>query len=351
MYRLTTLIILTLILTACSGTDEPAPPQPTDYTFTIDPPQPTIAPGEELTLTTPGLPPTVTPLWSTSDPTVLLVDRTGKIHALKQGTATVTATAGTSQATCTVTVRTPIPDPQPGHLYFSDGTWGPTTTPGKTPIAVIFSTIDPTASDPILRAQHPGCTHGLAVAATASTDETPWQKNWRHADPLISTWVTENLKGYTPTQSLYQKDTRMNLPLGYNNTQAYIAYQTAYPLDTIQPIARISAFHKACPAPESSSGWYLPSVYELFLLFHGTPDNPEILDATRTLSNLPVINQALATAPQSTLIADPKWAYDLWSSTEYLDGMAYFISSDDGRIAATDKANTSSRLTRYIIAF
>ena len=46
--------------------------------------------------------------WSSSDATVVSVDQTGKVTALKGGAATVTASAGEYSATCRVTVTVPV---------------------------------------------------------------------------------------------------------------------------------------------------------------------------------------------------------------------------------------------------
>lgn len=46
--------------------------------------------------------------WQSSSPEVASVDQTGKVSALKSGTATITATAGELTATCEVTVSNPV---------------------------------------------------------------------------------------------------------------------------------------------------------------------------------------------------------------------------------------------------
>ncbi|MBO4635222.1 MAG: Ig-like domain-containing protein [Bacteroidales bacterium] len=46
--------------------------------------------------------------WSTSEASVASVDQTGKVTALKSGTATITAKAGDKSATCSVTITTPV---------------------------------------------------------------------------------------------------------------------------------------------------------------------------------------------------------------------------------------------------
>lgn len=46
--------------------------------------------------------------WTSSDASIATVDETGKVTAIKDGTATITARAGEKSATCTVTVKTPV---------------------------------------------------------------------------------------------------------------------------------------------------------------------------------------------------------------------------------------------------
>lgn len=77
--------------------------------ITLTPTTNTIKPGDSFVIT-----PTVTPVdaadksvtWSSSDSSIAKVDSTGKVTALKAGTATITATTndGGYKATCTVTV-------------------------------------------------------------------------------------------------------------------------------------------------------------------------------------------------------------------------------------------------------
>ena len=43
--------------------------------------------------------------WSTSDASIATVDASGKVTAVKEGTATITAKAGEKSATCKVTVE------------------------------------------------------------------------------------------------------------------------------------------------------------------------------------------------------------------------------------------------------
>ena len=67
--------------------------------------------GESETLTATVKPDNATDktvTWSSSDASVATVDATGKVTAVKAGTATITAKAGDKSATCTVTVKAKV---------------------------------------------------------------------------------------------------------------------------------------------------------------------------------------------------------------------------------------------------
>ena len=57
--------------------------------------------------------------WTSSKPAVAAVDKSGKVTAKGEGTATITVTCGTKSATCTVTVSKPLVPEVPG-TFFTD---------------------------------------------------------------------------------------------------------------------------------------------------------------------------------------------------------------------------------------
>ena len=78
------------------------------HSISLDKPDMTLDRGTTRQLTVGIDPPDTTEektvIWTTSDPTVATVDSTGKVTALKIGTATITATIGEHTASCTVNV-------------------------------------------------------------------------------------------------------------------------------------------------------------------------------------------------------------------------------------------------------
>lgn len=76
--------------------------------ITLDKTTATLTVGDNLTLTATVAPANATDktvTWTSSDAAVATVDATGKVTAVKAGTATITAKAGEKTATCTVTVN------------------------------------------------------------------------------------------------------------------------------------------------------------------------------------------------------------------------------------------------------
>jgi|GEM_PF-1365526 len=95
-------------------------------------------------------------VWTSSDPTVATVDSTGKVTALKDGTATITATAGTKSATTTVTVS-------------------------KNAVAATGITATPNPAN---------VTEGSTVQLTAAVtpaDATDKTVTWKSSDPTVAT--------------------------------------------------------------------------------------------------------------------------------------------------------------------
>lgn len=81
--------------------------------------------------------------WSSSEPDIIAFDKTvaGKIRGMRPGTTVITAKAGAASAQYTVTVS--LKDPKVGQYFFSDNTWEASgIVSGKTCVGVIFY-IDP----------------------------------------------------------------------------------------------------------------------------------------------------------------------------------------------------------------
>lgn len=289
--------------------------------------------------------------WHSSDASTASVDNTGLVTGIADGMTTVYAKAGTKTAKCEVTVQSPDMSPKAGYFYYADGTWSKDYDFDRKAIGIVFYTGDPTAEDPILKRDHPECCNGLVISAYANiTEGSMWQPEYQTFGKPVSNWVVENLPGYMPTESNYGQDSIRNNMIGYNCTEAILKFNAANPDYTVLPVEGLKDFRQQHPVPSSSSGWYLPSVKELFILVNGIPDSPEILTATKTANNIKIIDDALYDIYGSDPIINPTWAYNLWSSMEF-GAYVYTVETLSGTIEGSIKDNHYNFLTRYILAF
>lgn len=203
-------------------------------------------------------------VWTVDQSAVATVDAEGVITAVGEGTAIVTATAGEVSATCTVTV---LGLPKIGDYYYEDGTWSdgglisidahglnpvwktekPAPKAGKTVVGIVFQ------NDPSRIAQtdkDKGYTHGYVVAV----------KNAHPADKPTVFYSTDYEFASTP-QAKIAKIWYANIN-GYNETMKVIAdYGENIRLC---PAFDITVNSFSLKAPQSSSGWFLPSTGELW---------------------------------------------------------------------------------------
>lgn len=253
----------------------------------------------------------VTLTWSSSDPSVVSInEKTGAMVALKEGTATITATtAGTwsvpsgqepKTASCLVTVEaagTPI---NVGDFYYSDGTWSAQLDNSKTVIGVVFATASAATADKSMMQDWPDCTHGLVVGLPEYSSAFG-----QFGYASVYAWLSDS--GYeTPDTSK---------PNGYGLTKGMIAYREANPTyadlfdKTTGPAARQNA-SVASPA----SAWYVPSYYELKLIYQ----------------NKSAINEALSKVSATQILQTYYWSSTLrvYSSTD-CQGSPFNMTSGD----------------------
>ncbi len=100
--------------------------------------------------------------------------------------------------------------------------------------------------------------------------------------------------------------------------------QDAELLDEVQAVAAIMEYRTENPIESGASGWYLPSIKELSLLFKGNTSM-----WTESNDQVPVINESLAKVSGAVALTG-----DYWSSTETNPG-------DIQRILASGKLQTN----------
>ena len=306
-------------------------------------------------------------LWTSSNPDIVRVNGSGNITTLRQGEATITAKAGNCTDECVVTVTAaPL---SVGDFYYADGSWSQALDPTRTPIGVVFYVGDITESDPLLKAEHPHCTHGLVVALD-EVNSIPWQRNYKNLgtygeddyvegagyNDTVGRWVELNTD-YETITSGYELADNLNRPMGYHNTKAIEAFN-ADPDNaswTVTAVEWIVDYRETVPAPETSSGWYLGSSKEYSLLVSGEYSRNiwDIRDAGTSVLNKKEVNEKIAMIEGATQIGVtiPIMMF-YWTSTEFTWEFAGGMMPMNGQMPQMFKGDDQLFYTvRAILAF
>ena len=212
-----------------------------------------------------GVQPTYTDLvWSSSNPDCVSIDPvTGEFVTLAEGSAKIIATTchdwsvpdGTSHvsASCNIVVEKATTPVNVGDYYYSDGTWSTVRDYSKTVIGIVFAKASPATADKVMMADYPKCTHGLAVALkeySSAFGQFGYEK--------VYPWLSDN--GYEVPD--------LTRPNGYGLTKGLGAYRVANPTycELFDGASGPAALHNASVKSPASS-WYIPSYYEMKLLW------------------------------------------------------------------------------------
>lgn len=300
--------------------------------------------------------------WTSSDNSILSVDGNGMVTALKEGVAQVIVSASDAVSdTCKVSV---VLKPSVGDFFYSDGTWSKNLDEAKTVVGVVYYVGDPSVNDRLLKKEHPECVNGLAMSIHEFKDffQPQSREYMAHygADNnncyYIQDWISEN---HPEFQSILSVGVAMgdsgNLMLGYNNTNAMIAFNedsdnSAWPLI---PIQKLEAFRNDNPLPANTSGWYMPSSKELYLMTETDPF-VNIFWALREGDNKEVINKSLAKIDGAALLGNSdEQSMNYWSSTEYkmYGTMTFMDFKIITSIPSGNPADVCDNSYRYVFAF
>lgn len=282
-------------------------------------------------------------VWTSSDETVASVED-GKVTGLAEGTAEVVVSVDGVSASCSVTVTKPLPAAT-GDYYYSDGTWSAELDPSKTAVGIVFYTGNPAADDAALAREHPECVNGLVVALGETM--SAWQPSYAQQGALVGDWIKGNVTDYETVASSWGFENALNRIMGYNNTKAIQEFNAATENSSwlVTAVEAVEEYAASVPAPENTSGWYLPSAKELSLLCSGEYDDDIffIYDMTEIMQQVnPKIEKAAGTVLSG----------QYWSSTEDADEQdyAWYVSFMDGSVSSTNKAMEEFKV-RPVLAF
>lgn len=243
--------------------------------------------------------------------------------------------------------------PRIGDIYYSDGTWSTKLKEGATPIGIVFRVgIASEMSDREgFYTKKDGVTpfdefHGYVVAlrdATAKddTNEGVW---WSAFDSKFTgTGASTNIAdflGYTNTQSIVETAIRDKGELNGSTNN----YPATYYATTV--------YEQTCPAPESSSGWFLPAAGQMEYLFDRVYFDEDGSGRSCVSATFELLTENLATP-----LYGPDSEY--WTSTEKVDSYgtstwAYYFSFDSSQFKpgfVADFRKNSEMRVRSMLAF
>ena len=231
--------------------------------------------------------------------------------------------------------------------------WTPaeTETEGRTTPAGL-------SDDKIRSRDFPHCTHGLAIS-TQTPVKAPWQNDhddWTADDFVQRFQNSDNFSradksDFRPIAPLNKAEDDLNRVLGYQNTQVLLAYNDWHRSSgkgTLVGIAdKLTEFAAANPAPEGSTGWYIPSAKELYMYMNKDLDNiyymnkdlHKLMNGSETSDILNSSYSALGIRPPFEFFPYP-WSstetrhrdYDVFDEAYHLNGNGYYITNSVKRV-------------------
>lgn len=323
------LAAIVAVMMSCGKKDDPAadeggsgggsstPATPTRIAFAESLREFNIAEGQEFQMKWTVSPANVDPKsytlkWSSSDESVITVDKNGLIKGIAQGTATIKVKINEypdiKPATADVTVLEPA---KVGDFIYSDGSWGTkTVVEGKEIIALVYWNGDPTLYDPILEEQFPHCTHGLALSLKQGL-VGQWQKDFdlyylgaTSLDDFEKIATSAFCLGAgTMTEWLINHSAYGDVALPYVNMpemmigNKYLGFggytMTAAMEEFMQKDSRAQEFPleiytntmklvEGVATPATTTRWYIPGIYETALMVNTALQKPADFDNSAT---------------------------------------------------------------------
>ena len=227
--------------------------------------------------------------------------------------------------------------PSIGDFYYSDGTWGAELDAAKEPIGIVFyigaatEFGDSQSYYKVKDGSSPmGEIHGYAIALNDAdpefvnqydvVEDGVWWSFWDgSASPTGVSIEVDDFLGYTNTIAIQQNC--IMLKKEFANSED--SYPAAY--------CATRGYEEVCPAPAQSSGWFLPSAYQLQYIW----DQVYFNNSGNLKGWLENSFSALGDKATPLYRADAEY----WSSTEVIDSSAhtyraYYVSFDERQFQA-----------------
>ena len=220
--------------------------------------------------------------------------------------------------------------------------------------------------DKIMSAAHPNCKHGLAVAVKALTYNGSKIMVWQSRDSYdqVKVWqdgqdeYKPSTTDFVSVSSNTNATDNINRIYGYQNTVVLRAYN-AYCLTAagnknsiVQPVAALDQFvnSNACPAPANSTGWFLPSAKELYMLCYKDVDHVYAQWGPNKTDTRGIVNKSLVAVGGHALMDGEYWSSsESKEDSEYVS--EYVIIVDFSRGEACGRLKDDCYSARAVCAF
>ena len=172
--------------------------------------------------------------------------------------------------------------------------------------------------DRLLMRDHPECVHGMVVAMDDTSSQKVKWATGKGATEYIYEWAQKSFKDFTSGEQADWEEIRASdIYFGYCSSRLMALYGSRNS-DTTFPVCNAIADYAAVhPAPAGSSGWFLPSKYELATLFFGAPIHFSESGSPYYYENLQMLNKI---NPQIAMASGNKLIGEYWSSNESSTG-------------------------------
>ena len=197
--------------------------------------------------------------------------------------------------------------------------------------------------DHLLMRDHPECVHGMVVAMHDAPKGV--YATGKGATEDAFNWA-KSFSEFTPGErDDWEKIEDSDATFGYRNSRLMALYGSRHSETTFPARDAIATYAAAHPAPAGSSGWFLPSRYELATLCFGAPTNFAESESPYFYKHLKMLKEI---NPQIVMAAGNKLTGEYWSSSE-LGTSAWQVDLDTPNYNAKPKNNTYK--VRAVLAF
>ena len=186
--------------------------------------------------------------------------------------------------------------------------------------------------DKIMAKDFPNCTHGLAVSLYDVSTKTVWSHNENtniQAFLESDDFTTLDKGDYKAISSYIEKTSNINLILGYQNTKIIKEYNRlnrSSSVNRVLPVGQLEGYTIEHQAPANSTGWFLPSAKELYILSNKDVDDIyERCEEKKLTENRDIVNSSISAAGSQDVLginSDNEW---YWTSTELFHNNYAFI--------------------------